>query len=344
VRRTSRAALDAVALQRRMLELDRERIAAWGAVATLSGLHAAFAAIATAREPEGIVAHTLAAANDVLGFERAAYFAHARQNGNGSNRLELLAYVDEAGAAAPELDCSRTVCTIVAPIAGEAGELSVPVLDARERYIVAPVICAKGRLGVVYADGSRAAIPFAATLQLIEALCSVSAAALQNGIVFQRTRSLAARDPLTGLLNRRSFHERFESELEVARRHGRQCACIMLDLDDLKQINDSGGHALGDVVLKHLASTVAAAARPTDLVARFGGDEFALAFIDVDATLARALVRRLSSSLASAGLRCSLGAALSRPGSDDVDSLLEQADRALYAVKAAGKNGYAFAD
>jgi len=335
--------LDAIALQRRMLDLDRERIAAWGAVATLSGLHAAFAAIATAREPDGIVAHTLAAASDVLGFERAAYFAHAPHN-SGANRLELLAYVDEAGAAAPELACSRTVCTIAAPIAGEAGELSVPVLDARDRYIVAPVICAKGRLGVVYADGARAAIPFAATLQLIEALCSVSAAALQNGIVFQRTRSLAARDPLTGLLNRRSFHERFEGELATARRHGKQCACIMLDLDDLKHINDTGGHAVGDVVLKHLATTLAAAARPTDLVARFGGDEFALAIIDVDPTLARALVRRLSSSLASAGLRCSLGAALSRPESDDVNSLLREADRALYAVKAAGKNGYAFAD
>jgi diguanylate cyclase (GGDEF)-like protein len=118
----------------------------------------------------------------------------------------------------------------------------------------------------------------------------------------------------------------------------------MLDLDDLKRINDSGGHALGDLVLKHLAATLATGARPTDLIARFGGDEFALTFVDVDAALARALVRRLSTALASAGLRCSLGAALSRRGREDVDALLEAADRALYAVKAAGKNGYAFAD
>lgn len=101
--------------------------------------------------------------------------------------------------------------------------------------------------------------------------------------------------------------------------------------------------ALLKVVLKHLAATLAAGARPVDLVARIGGDEFAVAFLDVDAALARALVRRLSGGLAAAGLRCSLGAALSRPG-ETLETVLGRADGALYAVKAAGKNGYAFAD
>jgi diguanylate cyclase (GGDEF)-like protein len=335
---------DGVALHKRMLDLDRERIAAWDVVATLSGLHGAFAAIATAREPEAVVAHTLAAAAEVLGFERAAYFTHAGARRECSGSLNLLAYIDESGEAPPELACSRAICTLDAPLDGNAGELSAPLVDARDRYVVAPIVCAKGRLGLLYLDGVRSGVPFAATLRLIGDLCAVSAAALQNGIAFQRTRSLASRDPLTGLLNRRAFCERLERELAAAQRYERQCACVMLDLDDLKRINDSGGHAVGDVVLKHLAATLTANARPSDLVARLGGDEFALAFMDVDPPLARALVRRLSGSLAAAGLRCSLGAALSNAAPSDAEAMLRKADGALYAVKAAGKNGYAFAE
>ena len=307
-------------------------------------MHEAFAAISTAREPEAIVARKLTAAIEVLGFERAAYFTHAASDDAGAAGLVLLAYVDALDAPPPTLDCSAQLCTNVEPLSGEEGELSAPLVDVRRRYVLAPVICAKGRLGMLYLDGPRAAAHRDSTLRLIEALCAISAAALQNGLALQRTRSLASRDPLTGLLNRRAFRERFERELAAAQRAGRCCACVMLDLDDLKRINDSGGHAVGDVVLKHLATTLAAAARPSDIVARFGGDEFALAFIDVEVAPARALVRRLSGSLAAAGLRCSLGAALSSPSSLDVDALLREADRALYAVKAAGKNGYAFAD
>ncbi len=335
---------DALALHRRMIEIDGERLAAWSAVETLYGLHGALAAIATAREPADVVAHMLAAIRDVLGFERAAYFTRAAAERRRPRADAPIAYVDEADGPPPELAWPLAAFVSNAPAAGDERELRAPVTDVRGRYVVAPLATAEGDLGVLYMDGLHANAPLGATLRLVGAVSAVSAAALQNGIAFARTRSLAARDPLTGLLNRRSFAVGLQRALGHAAGAGSACACVMLDLDDLKRINDTGGHALGDVVLKHLAATLSASARPSDLVARLGGDEFGVAFVCVDADLARSLVRRLSASLASAGLRCSLGAALSTAQRSDADALLAAADTALYAVKSAGKNGYAFAD
>ena len=329
-----------------MLDLDRERLAAWGAVATLSGLHRAFAAIVTAREPDAIVAHTLAAASDVLGFERAAYFTHS---GNASRRgvdarLELLAYVDAAAAAPPELACSAAICTLDAPLSGDAGDLCAPVPDPREWYALAPVRCAKSRFGLLFLDGPGRGVPLAARLGLVEDLCAIAAAALQNGIVFQRTRSLASRDPLTGLLNRRSFRERFERELATAKRGGRQCACVMLDLDDLKRINDSGcarrrrrraQTSRRDVGRQCAAVGSRGAIRGRRVCARIRRCRCGLG--------AHARAQTLGLALG-CGLTLLDRRAISGPTGDDADTLLARADSALYAVKGAGKNGFAFAD
>jgi len=322
-----------------MRELDRERTEAHAAVRLASRLNEACTAISLLRERHDITAHLLTAAHGILRFGRVAYFAHAAAAVPcfGPLRLEA-SLAEEALGAALELACpgERALAT------GSAQDLSAPSIDVRGWYALAPLGGRDHALGVLYADAHPAAEPTDDIVARVEMLAAVAAAALANAHTLAVTRSLAACDPLTGLLNRRALYDRLERELAANRKCNARCACAILDVDDLKQINDYGGHLLGDSVLRLFARTLAANARERDVAARIGGDEFVLVLHDVEADSARRLVRRLCAALHAEGLRCSVGVALSDPAREGVDSLLRAADRALYAVKAAGKNGFAF--
>ena len=176
----------------------------------------------------------------------------------------------------------------------------------------------------------------------MRALATIAAVAIDNAILLARTKELATRDPLTSLLNRRAFGEQVEAALETVR-PSRSLAYVLVDVDDFKRINDAHGHAHGDTVLKIVASTLARSSRAQDVVGRFAGDEFVALLVDVDAETAQTLVARISADFRAAGLRCSLGAALYPQDGRDAPTLFSAADRALYATKAAGKNGYSFA-
>ena len=157
-------------------------------------------------------------------------------------------------------------------------------------------------------------------------------------------RRLAFRDPLTGLANRALFHDRLEHALSV--RAPRPVSVLLLDLDEFKQVNDAFGHSAGDQLLVEVGRRLARSVRPEDTVARLGGDEFAV-LLD-DAVAVEAVAPRLMSTLTApvtiedrtirpAG---SLGIARSDDGSLSPSELLKQADVAMYAAKAAGKNSY----
>lgn len=156
---------------------------------------------------------------------------------------------------------------------------------------------------------------------------------------------LAITDPLTQLYNRRKFMEILEQELERSARYASSFALILLDIDHFKRVNDQFGHDVGDEVLRQLSRVVLQNLRKSDVVARWGGEEFILLAPLADAGVGRAIADKLRTAvrdepLAGAlpiAITISLGIALAVPG-DAAGDLIKRADNALYQAKHRGRN------
>ena len=176
----------------------------------------------------------------------------------------------------------------------------------------------------------------------LEELAERAGPAIDNARRFREARQLADLDALTGLHNRRYFHDTLAREVARAHRYDRRLALIIFDLDDFKAINDRIGHLSGDAVLADAADVISSVVRSADIACRVGGDEFAVILPESGMQEAEQLYARLQEELAQrptgdAGrIRLSAGVAeLARD--DDSKSFFERADDALYGAKEAGK-------
>lgn len=142
----------------------------------------------------------------------------------------------------------------------------------------------------------------------------------------------ASADPLTGLANRRGWMRLLSAEEERCRRHGVETSVIVVDLDDLKGINDARGHAAGDDVLQSTARAILSCTRRHDAVARLGGDEFAILAVHCPQQAADILSQRVVGALTPEGISASVGVATRRPP-DGLHAAWEDADAAMYRVK-----------
>ncbi|HXE95583.1 MAG TPA: diguanylate cyclase [Dongiaceae bacterium] len=164
--------------------------------------------------------------------------------------------------------------------------------------------------------------------------------------------ALALNDPLTGLANRRLLSDRMSMALVHARRNSSAMAVVYLDLDGFKQINDTLGHGVGDILLKMVAGRLVATVRAEDTVARLGGDEFIIALwhvtgIDYAATVASRAIEAVSQPYDIEGtvtITTSAGVSIYPDHGEDADTLMKSADLALYEAKAAGRNAYRIAE
>jgi diguanylate cyclase (GGDEF)-like protein len=172
--------------------------------------------------------------------------------------------------------------------------------------------------------------------QLLSDILNIELKAVEATRRFEREFDAARTDFLTSLYNRRGWTGFLEREEDRCRRYGHPAAIISIDLDDLKRVNDRYGHTSGDEILNAAARAIAGAVRPSDIVARTGGDEFAVLCVESDAPGAHEIEHRIRLALAERNISASLGVEMRAPAGD-LYATAELADRAMYREKSAKK-------
>lgn len=184
--------------------------------------------------------------------------------------------------------------------------------------------------------------PASATLFLDLLAAEARVAKLEAAL--HEARSAALTDALTGALNRRGFDDAYQREVARTERSRSPLALALIDLDDFKRLNDTLGHQAGDDALVHLVASLRKSLRPSDVLSRFGGEEFVLMLPETPLAPAAAAIARFQRQLAAASLpgwptalTFSAGVVVRRPG-ETLEQALARADAATYAAKRAGKN------
>lgn len=184
-------------------------------------------------------------------------------------------------------------------------------------------------------------------VRLCQTLANQATTTIENARLFDESQQQAVTDPLTGLYNRRGLFQLGERELDRVRRFGHPLTAIMLDIDHFKRINDTYSHAAGDVVLQALAERCRGLIRDTDILGRYGGEEFALLLPETDIPGAQLVAERLRKQasatpvMTSRGpiqMTISLGLTAFSEDIPDLAVLLDHADTAMYAAKQEGRN------
>ena len=212
---------------------------------------------------------------------------------------------------------------------------------------IVPLICQDRVVGVLnLADKMDGGHFDSGDIALIELFSQLVGASIGNIKLFEKIQHQATTDGLTGLVNHKTFYEILEKELWRLRRYGGQISLIMVDIDNLKKINDEYGHRVGDKVIKEISKRIKECIRQIDTAARYGGDEFAVILLNTSLIDASVVAKRMVDAVAKTPtawnkeqipLSISVGLGQYDAGASPED-ITSRSDQALYAAKQAGKN------
>ncbi|MFO1519346.1 MAG: diguanylate cyclase [bacterium] len=216
-------------------------------------------------------------------------------------------------------------------------------------FLSLPIISHNRLLGVM--NFSRPGVDSfsAMDIKLLNSLGSQVAVSIENARLFEKTKELSVTDELTRVYNRRHFQTMLQMEFKRAKRFGRNLSLLMIDVDYFKQYNDTYGHVDGDKVLEEIATILAENVREVDTVARYGGEEFSLILTHTTAEEAAHVAEKLAKLVEKHGFKpqedkpethvtISVGVANFPDDSDNMETLIDRADMALYEAKKRGRN------
>jgi diguanylate cyclase (GGDEF)-like protein len=313
-----------------LTELTRARDAERRLAGEQAALHRVAAAVARGLPPEDVMQLV---ADEVAGLMHVEGLVVSFAAGG---RHEVRA------RAAPTEDPPVGDCVQALAALRHTGEPAV-VQTSGGACTAAPVTVEGQLWGALVATGTDDDPPSPACVTLMAELVAVSVA---NAEARARLVEMTRTDPLTGAANRRAFSERLSAELERAQRHDEPLTLAFLDVDHFKSLNDSHGHDTGDRVIRELVGRIAHQLRAGDLLARIGGDEFALLLPETDYPAATVVVDRVRKSveqtpLAGLEVTVTIGASVLERGEATPETIYRGADQALYSAKSAGRNAVA---
>jgi diguanylate cyclase (GGDEF)-like protein len=324
----------------------------------LTVLHEVTTRIASALDPDEVLAGVLDSLPDLLSYKAACVYlvdlsvavpAEGPQTvipANSLPRLRAARGLEDGAPATPETTQAPAGGAIVEAM--HDGQTVGHVLDSGALRLVVPLLAGGRALGALELTlGAPLDID---GVRIVELLAAAAAVALQNAHLYQETQRLATTDALTGLSNYRHFHTMLGLEVQRARRMDYPLGLLLMDLDHFKLVNDRHGHPVGDLALRQVADGMRNRLRRTDVIGRLGGEEFGailpgdgLAEVEVVAEKLRRTVEEMppiEGGMASGPthLTLSLGGASLRPDVVDERLLISCADRALYEAKRNGRN------
>ena len=245
---------------------------------------------------------------------------------------------------APWREIAATNATVIEKDLAEKPETMRLFLECNSRMSI-PLISFGQTLGVLMLHSSERNAFRDTELQSLESVADICASSIQNAHYVERVKQLAYLDGLTGIFNRRFFERRIMEEIERARRYETGLAVIMADIDQFKSLNDEFGHLLGDEVLRQVSSLFHRQVRQSDVVCRYGGEEFAILLAQTTAEQGVAIAEKLRRMVEDwqfpgvpRSITISAGVAAFPQHGKSRDEIIRSADGGLYAAKQSGRN------
>lgn len=219
--------------------------------------------------------------------------------------------------------------------------------DPSRSYVGVPLIVRDQVIGLISMQSSEPYAYSTEQVRLFETIASQAAGMLDNARIFEQMRQMAITDMVTQLYTRRHFTSLGHSEVERSLRYNRNLSVMMVDIDLFKRVNDTWGHNAGDVVLQAVAKCCQKALRSTDIIGRWGGEEFAIVLPEADQQAAYLIAERIRCNVSEMEINLSgeticvtvsLGVTALLPGRTTLEMLVDYADKALYMAKQGGRN------